>query len=118
MLCALTASAFCHVSALQLSDGVSVRVAPAAAVEEGDCMREVVEARTAAAAHVAHSVIQEAAVRPGAYHQLAACTHSLIFLSTLCQRVALPNGPQRFTAARAPEHSNTPFHTHRDRYSV
>lgn len=73
MPCALTASAVCGVSALQLSDGFSVRVAPAAAVEEGDCVREVVEARAAPAAHVAHSVVQEAAVRPGAYHQLTAC---------------------------------------------
>ncbi len=62
MLSALTAGAVCGVCALQLSDCVSVGVAPAASVEEGDRMREVVEARTAPAARVAHSVVQEAAV--------------------------------------------------------
>ena len=88
MPCALTASAVCSVSALQLSDGVSIRVAPAAAVEEGDCMREVVEARAAPAAHVAYSVVQEAAVRPGAYHQLAACTGDQSFLNPPCEEAA------------------------------
>ena len=52
-------------------------------------MREVVEARAAPAAHVAHSVVQEAAVRPGAYHQLAACTGDHLCLNPPSEKTSM-----------------------------
>ena len=68
MFLCLTLGAVCGISARQLSHCLGIRGVPAAAVEEADGMREVVKAGAPPAAHMADSVVQEAAVGPGSYH--------------------------------------------------
>ena len=73
----VTSSTVCSIGLRQLIHGARVCVAPAAAVKEADSVGEMVEAGTPSALYMAHPVVQEAAVRPGAYHKLAPCIGTL-----------------------------------------
>ncbi len=63
----------CALGLFQRGHGLRGRDVAAAAVEEGQDVGQVVELGAAPGHIVTHPVVQEAAMRPGPDHQLAAC---------------------------------------------
>ena len=78
--------------------GLRGRGAATAAVEEGKDVGQVVELGAAAGDAVAHSVVQKAAVGPGADHQLAACSHIKTPLRAMNYQTLVPPPERKNTA--------------------